>query len=109
MTLPTETTRSAWLTILILWLAGICAAMQFAKVSIALPQLQEGLNIGAPTASALMGAAGLFGLVFGVSGAAMARAIGYRRVLICSLYMAVVLALNVLCSPLSRSSMRFVC
>lgn len=84
--------RGTWFTILILWFAGICAAMQFAKMSIAFGELQRELGVSASLVSTLMGATGLFGLIFGVSGAAIARSIGYRRVLLGSLYIAALLS-----------------
>lgn len=82
-----------WYTVGLLWIAGICAAMQFAKMSIGLRALQDALETDATSISALMAATGLFGLIFGVSGAAISNAIGLRRVLLYSLFAAAALSL----------------
>jgi len=79
-----------WYTVGLLWTAGICAAMQFAKMSIGLKALQDALGTDATSISALMAATGLFGLLFGVGGASISDALGLRRVLLYSIFAAAI-------------------
>lgn len=66
--------------------------MQFAKMSVGFAALQETYGADAATISALMAATGLFGLIFGVSGASITSSLGFRRVLFGSLVLAAILS-----------------
>ncbi|MGV2187383.1 MFS transporter [Rhizobium rhizogenes] len=79
-----------WYTVGLLWTAGICAAMQFSKMSIGLKALEDALGTDATSVSALMAATGLFGLLFGVGGASISDALGLRRVLLYSIFAAAI-------------------
>jgi MFS family permease len=74
-----------WLRVLLLWVCGILAGMQFAKVSVAFQALQ--LQYGATPAQMglVLSAVGMVGLVLGVTMGLCAPAIGYRRLLLAGL------------------------
>jgi len=82
-----------WISILLLWSAGICAAFQFAKVGVVLQPLAQSLALSGEAAAALMGAAGLAGVVMGVAGAGLIGTLGAGRVLLGSLAFAAALSL----------------
>lgn len=78
----------SWLTVVLLWWAGIVAAMQFAKMSIGFDAFREVLSAGPATVSALLAACGFFGLIFGIAGASITARLGFRRILLWSLVLA---------------------
>ncbi|MTI44618.1 nitrate/nitrite transporter NarK [Roseibium hamelinense] len=84
--------NGSWLIVVLLWGAGICSGIQFAKIAIALQPLAVSLSVSETAVSALMAAAGLFGLIFGVSGASVCRFMGYRNSLFAALAVAAVIA-----------------
>jgi len=86
-------TLGAWVTVGLLWFAGIAAAAQFAKMSVGFEAIRAWYATDAGTVSALMAATGLFGLVLGVSGAAITGRFGLRRVLLGALWAAAALSL----------------
>jgi MFS transporter, AAHS family, 3-hydroxyphenylpropionic acid transporter len=82
-----------WWTIILLWLAGVSAAMQFAKMAVGFDAFQSDFATGQGTISALIAACGFFGLLFGVSGATITARFGFRRALLVSLGLAAILSL----------------
>ncbi|MEP3637274.1 MAG: MFS transporter [Paracoccaceae bacterium] len=81
-----------WLNVVLLWIAGIVAAMQFAKMSIGFAAFEESYATNPATVSTLLSAAGFFGLIFGLWGVSLVAAIGFRRILMWSLAVAAILS-----------------
>src|SRR5271170_575644 len=80
-----EKARTNWLSIFVLMLSGIGAAMQFAKFSVAFDALTT-LYSASPTLVGLaLSIVGAVGLIFGVVAGVLTGHIGYRRVLIAAL------------------------
>jgi AAHS family 3-hydroxyphenylpropionic acid transporter len=75
-------TATHWPRIMLLWLCGVLAAMQFAKISVAFQQLQALYTSTAATMGLVLSTVGMVGLVFGVTAGLFAPAIGYRRLLL---------------------------
>ncbi|MEO0497015.1 MAG: MFS transporter, partial [Pseudomonadota bacterium] len=78
---PSESSLSIWL----LWLAGLGAAMQFAKFSVFFQQLR-GVYVDAGTSLGfLVSLISAMGVIFGVVAGLMVARFGYRRILLISL------------------------
>jgi MFS transporter, AAHS family, 3-hydroxyphenylpropionic acid transporter len=77
-----EPTATHWSHVLILWLCGILAAMQFAKISFAFVALQQVYGATPAAMGLVLSTVGLVGLVFGVTMGVFAPAIGYQRLLL---------------------------
>ena len=74
--------KTQWLNVILLWVAGISAAMQFAKFSVSFDGLLEHYQMGATSTGAALSAVGIAGLVFGVSAGMIASRVGYLKVLV---------------------------
>jgi len=97
--LKTEHAPRSWWTVIVLWFAGITAAMQFAKMSIGFEAFQISLGAGPDMVGSLLAACGFFGLIFGVSGASITAKFGFRKVLSVSLVAAAVISLVQAANP----------
>jgi MFS family permease len=84
------TTR--WHLVLVLWLSGVLAAMQFSKVSFAFQALQAHYGASASAMGWILSTVGMVGLVFGVVAGLCAPAIGYRRLLLIGMGLGALLA-----------------
>ena len=94
--------RTNWLQIAILWIAGIAAAMQFAKVSVAFDALTAIYGANPALVGLTLSIVGMVGLIFGVSAGVLSGHIGYRRVLVAGLVIgAVSSAIQALLPPMS--------
>jgi AAHS family 3-hydroxyphenylpropionic acid transporter len=82
-----------WPRVIALWLCGVCAAMQFAKISFLFSTLQAGYAISAAQTGLLLSTVGMVGLVLGVTVGLLAPAIGYRRLLLAGLGLGAAMAL----------------
>jgi MFS family permease len=82
-----------WSRIFLLWLCGIFAAVQFAKISFAFVPLCQWYGVSPAQMGAVLSAVGMMGLVFGVTVGLYAHAIGYRRLLLMGLGTGAALAL----------------
>jgi AAHS family 3-hydroxyphenylpropionic acid transporter len=89
MLIPTTT---HWPRVVCLWLCGVVAAMQFAKLSFAFAALQQWYALSAAQMGIILSTVGLTGLAFGVTMGLYAHAIGYRRLLLTGLALGAVLA-----------------
>jgi AAHS family 3-hydroxyphenylpropionic acid transporter len=89
--LPTSTTHP--LRIAVLWLCGILAAMQFAKIAVAFVELQAHYLTSSASMGWILSTVGLVGLLLGVTMGLLAPRIGYRRLLLAGLSLGALLAL----------------
>lgn len=87
-----EPHRTHWPRIVCLWLCGVVAAMQFAKMALAFTAVQQWYGLSAAQMGIILSTVGLTGLVFGVTMGLYAHAIGYRRLLLTGLALGAVLA-----------------
>ena len=81
-----------WPRVLLLWVCGILAGMQFAKMSVAFHVLQAVYNITPAQMGWALSAVGMVGLLLGVTMGLFAPAIGYRRLLLGALGLGAVLS-----------------
>lgn len=89
MLIPTTT---HWPRVICLWLCGVVAAMQFAKLAFVFADLQQWYGLSAGQMGIILSTVGMTGLVFGVTMGLYAHAIGYRRLLLAGLALGAVLA-----------------
>ncbi|OIQ29518.1 MAG: hypothetical protein BM562_11255 [Alphaproteobacteria bacterium MedPE-SWcel] len=92
--------RVNWGMVLLIWAAGLGAAAQYGKISVVfdrLPELYPGVGASIGWAVSLVG---VLGIVFGVVAGLFVSAFGYRRTLVCCLWLgAAMSALQVLHLP----------
>jgi len=87
-----EPQRTNWALVALLWLSGVAAGLQFAKVSVAFDALATHYGASPTLAGWLLSTAGVIGVIFGASaGLAVAR-VGFRRSLILGLAAAAALS-----------------
>ncbi|MDP5057548.1 MAG: MFS transporter [Marinomonas hwangdonensis] len=84
--------NTQWLPVILLWVAGISAAMQFAKFSVSFGDLLVYYEMGPTLTGASLSAVGVAGLVFGVSAGMIASRVGYLKVLVGALMLGGVLS-----------------
>lgn len=77
--------RTDWIEVIILWLVGVFAAMQFAKFSISYDYVVTTYGVNSASAGVLLSVVGAVGLLFGVVAGVLSGHLGYRNVLIGSL------------------------
>jgi AAHS family 3-hydroxyphenylpropionic acid transporter len=82
-----------WPRVFFLWVCGILAAMQFAKVSVAFQLLQQAYSVTPAAMGMVLSTVGLVGLLLGVTVGLFAQAIGYRRLLLAGLGLGTLLGL----------------
>ncbi|WP_296510664.1 MFS transporter [Rhodoferax sp.] len=87
-----NTPSTHWPRVLLLWGCGILAAMQFAKISLAFPLLQQHFGVSTMEMGWALSLVGVVGLSLGVSMGLLAPRIGYRRLLCGGLALGGVLA-----------------
>ena len=88
-----ERTKTNWLIVIVLWFAGIAAAMQFAKFSVAFDFLKEQYSIAPFWIGLSLSIVGLIGMIFGVTVSIFVPKIGQSRILLISLLLGVVISL----------------
>lgn len=96
---PASRADTDWVSIAILWFAGIAAAMQFAKFSVAFESLQAQYRADSTQMGFALSVVGVTGLIFGVSAGVLAGRIGHRRVLLAALTLGAALSLVQAASP----------
>jgi len=89
---PETNDLRAWLRVVVLWLCGVFAAMQFSKIAFVFADLQATYAITPAQTGLLLSVVGMVGLVLGVTVGLFAPAIGYRRLLLTGLGLGAVLA-----------------
>lgn len=103
MTEPTNATiKTNWLLVLLLWFAGMGAAMQFAKFSIGFSLLKSHYLASDTQIGWALSVVGLMGMLFMGLAAMLVGHWGYKRVLVWSLILGALLSfLEALLPPLS--------
>ena len=89
---PSES-KTYWFEVILLWIAGVSAAMQFAKFSISYDAVLTHYQAGPTVTGIALSIVGVVGLIFGVSAGVYAGRIGYRKVLVGALLLGSVLSL----------------
>ncbi|WP_417250279.1 MFS transporter [Celeribacter sp.] len=89
----TQTRIDPRLTILFLWLAGILAAGQFAKISVTFPTFRELYPEQGASLGFLVSAVSVMGVVFGLFAGLMIARIGYKRLLVAAMLMGGVMSI----------------
>ncbi|MFN8828305.1 MAG: CynX/NimT family MFS transporter [Labrys sp. (in: a-proteobacteria)] len=84
--------RTRWISVAVLFLCGVAASLQFAKVPPALSTLTTALGLGPVEAGFAVSVVGLVGLVLGVAAGSLVAALGSRRALIGALVLGAVCA-----------------
>ncbi|AXF86605.1 hypothetical protein DTO96_102360 [Ephemeroptericola cinctiostellae] len=82
-----------WPRIALLWLCGLAAAMQFAKVSLGFDDLLAFYAVTPAQLGWSLSIVGMSGLLFGVTAGLFAHAVGFRRLLLMGLGLGAVLSL----------------
>jgi predicted MFS family arabinose efflux permease len=77
--------RTNWFVIIVLWFAGISAAMQFAKFSYAFESLKSLYNVGHFWLGLSLSIVALVGLIFGITISIYISKIGQSKILLISL------------------------
>lgn len=81
-----------WHRVFLLWVCGILAAMQFAKISLTFPVLQARFGVSPAQMGWVLSMVGVVGLTLGVSMGLLAPRVGYRRLLMTGLLLGSALA-----------------
>ena len=89
---PVAVEKTQWLEVALLWVAGVSAAMQFAKFSVSFDALLAHYQQGATLTGMSLSVVGIAGLIFGVSAGMIASRFGYLRVLVGALLLGGVLS-----------------
>ncbi|MFT2098298.1 CynX/NimT family MFS transporter [Marinomonas sp. 2405UD66-6] len=84
--------KTQFIPVIFLWIAGVSAAMQFAKFSISYDALLQHYQTGATLTGAALSVVGVAGLVFGVFGGLIASRVGYLKVLMGALFLGGILS-----------------
>jgi MFS family permease len=74
--------KTQFLEVIFLWIAGVSAAMQFAKFSVSYDAVLQYYQTSATLTGAALSVVGIAGLIFGVFGGLVASRIGYLKVLV---------------------------
>lgn len=80
------------LLILVLWLAGLGAAGQFAKISVSFPELSSLYPVSDTKLGLIVSVVSLTGVVFGMTAAQLVTNIGFRRMLLWSMFLGAALS-----------------
>jgi predicted MFS family arabinose efflux permease len=88
-----EKIRTNWFLVLVLWFAGIAAAMQFAKFSVAFDFLGNQYNVTPFWIGLALSIVGFIGLVFGITISIYISKIGQNRILIISLLLGAIVSI----------------
>lgn len=84
--------RTDWFAVLALFIAGLTAAMQFAKLSPVMGAVAKEYSLGLVTAGLTVSMIGIVGIMFAISAGALVAAIGLKRGLLIALFGGAVIA-----------------
>ena len=87
-----EPQQTNWALVALLWLSGVAAGLQFAKVSVAFDALAAHYGASPTLAGWLLSTVGVVGVVFGASAGLAVERIGFRRSLVLGLAAAAALS-----------------
>jgi len=87
-----EKVKTNWFLVLVLWFAGIAAAMQFAKFSVAFDSLRDLYNVIPFWIGLALSVVGFVGLVFGVTISIYVSKIGQKKILLTSLLLGAIVS-----------------
>jgi len=90
--LAPEPQQTNWALVALLWLSGVAAGLQFAKVSVAFDALAAHYGASPTLAGWLLSTVGVVGVVFGASAGLAVERIGFRRSLVLGLAAAAALS-----------------
>lgn len=92
MTTPAERQKAPTLLILALWFAGLGAAGQFAKISVSFPELASIYDVSNTQLGLIVSVVSLTGVIFGMTAAQLVSNIGFRRMLLWSMFIGAALS-----------------
>jgi len=84
--------KTNWFIVIVLWLAGIAAAMQFAKFSFAFDFLKDQYNVSSFWIGLSLSVVGLIGLIFGITVSIYSSKITQNKLLLISLLFGVLIS-----------------
>jgi predicted MFS family arabinose efflux permease len=87
-----EKVKTNWFLVLVLWFAGIAAAMQFAKFSVAFDFLGNQYNVTPFWIGLSLSIVGFIGLIFGVTISIYISRIGQNKILLVSLLLGAIVS-----------------
>lgn len=79
--------------VLVLWIAGLGAAMQFAKISVMFPYIREQYPSASSEIGLLVSVIGFLGIALGLFAGLIVARIGFRRLLVSALILGAVMSL----------------
>lgn len=77
--------RTDWRLVILLWVAGLLAAAQFAKISLVLKDVAQVFGRDLTAVAVVVSVVGFVGIIFGVMAGAFVTRIGARRVILTAL------------------------
>ena len=89
-----DSQSTQWLNVIMLWLAGVYAAMQFAKFSSTYDLLLQYYQTSSTTISLALSSVGIMGLIFGTIAGVLSGKLGHKKVLILSLLLGCLLSFS---------------
>ena len=88
-----EKVKTNWFLVFVLWFAGIAAAMQFAKFSVAFDFIKNQYNVTPFWAGLSLSIVGFIGLIFGITISIYVSKIGQKKILLISLLLGVIVSI----------------
>ena len=88
-----EKVKTNWFLVLVLWFAGIAAAMQFAKFSVAFGFLGNQYNVTPFWIGLSLSIVGFIGLIFGITISIYISRIGQNKILLISLLLGAIVSI----------------
>ncbi len=77
--------RTDWRLVILLWVAGLLAAAQFAKISLILPEVAAQFDRDLAAVAPIVSVVGIVGIIGGVMAGAVVTRLGPRRVILAAL------------------------
>jgi predicted MFS family arabinose efflux permease len=84
--------KTNWFIVIMLWLAGVAAAMQFAKFSFAFDFLKNQYDVSPFWIGLSLSVVGFIGLIFGITISIFTSKIGQNRILLISLLFGIIIS-----------------
>lgn len=90
---PPSPAKSSIVLVLVLWVAGLGAAMQFAKISVMFPFIREQYASAGSEIGLLVSVIGFLGIALGLFAGMIVARIGFRRLLLSALILGALMSL----------------